>query len=138
MVNKKEVEVTYADTDAMGVVYHANYLIWFEMGRNSFFKSFGYNIKDSTEKGIIFPIKHIDITYKVPSKYGDEIIVTTEVVKIKKTSTKYLQKVYANDVLSCQAYVTIAHVDANSFKPVNIKDYLPDVYNKYLEVMIDE
>ncbi len=135
MINEKKIEVTYADTDAMGVVYHANYLVWFEIGRSSFYKELGYSMMESIDKGIIFPITNIEIKYKTPSKYGDEISVKTEVFKIKKTSTTYLQRAYANGVLSCEAYITIAHVNAENFKPINIEKFLPEVYYKYSEVM---
>ncbi len=134
MIDKKSIEVTYADTDMMGVVYHANYLVYFEIGRNSFFKSLGYKVMDSLETGVVYPIAHIDITYKTPVKYGDDVFVTTQLKDFKKTRTRYLQKVYANDMLCCEAIITLAHVDAKTFKPVNIEKKLPDVYQKYMEV----
>ncbi len=137
MVSIKQVEVTYADTDAMGVVYHANYIVWFELGRSKFFNDAGFSLKECMDKGLIFPVVSVKIDYFTPTKYLDDVEVHTSVKNVSKVATTYLHKVYANGVLSVIGEVKLAHVDADSFKPVNLKKRFEEVYMKYTEEFVN-
>ncbi len=138
MVSKRNVEVTYADTDMMGVVYHANYIVWFELGRNKFLRDAGFSMQECIDRGVIFPIVSVNVQYKSPTKYSDEVEVHTKVAKITKVSTTYIHEVYASGVLSVVGEVVIACVDDKTFKPVNLKKRYPELYQKYSEELVYE
>ncbi|MFV0499050.1 MAG: acyl-CoA thioesterase [Bacilli bacterium] len=131
MISEKKIEVTYFDTDMMGIVYHANYIIWFELGRSKFLKDAGFTIDDCLMRKLIFPIVSVKVDYKTPTKYGDEVIVKTYVKNITKVSTTYIQEVYSNNILSVTGEVKLATVDRDTFLPVNLKKRYKDLYDKY-------
>ena len=67
------VRVRYADTDQMGVVYYANYLVWFEIGRTEWLRDAGWNYRDMEETGISLPVIEAHCVYRQPARYDDEI-----------------------------------------------------------------
>lgn len=72
------VRVRYAETDKMGVVYYANYLVWFEVGRTDLLRSLGWTYKSMEEAGVSLPVIEAHCTYHRPAKYDDELDVKTE------------------------------------------------------------
>src|SRR5947199_4830653 len=81
--NKQEVSfrVRYAETDQMGVVYHANYLIWMEIGRVELVRSRGLNYKDlETSEGIFLGVVEASCRYHFPARYDQEVVVETEII----------------------------------------------------------
>lgn len=138
MISKRNIEVTYADTDMMGIVYHANYIVWFELGRSQFLKDAGFSMNECIERGVIFPIASVNIKYKSPTKYNDDVVVVTKVAKISKVSTTYVHEVYASGVLSVVGEVVVACVDSKTFKPTNLAKKYPELYKKYNEELVYE
>jgi len=78
------VRVRYAETDQMGVVYHANYLVWFEVGRVELMRERGLNYKSlEEEEGCRIVVVEVTARYKAPARYDDELIVETQVVMVR-------------------------------------------------------
>lgn len=73
--------VRYAETDQMGVVYYANYLVWMEIGRVELVRSRGFDYKDLEQEGFYLSVIEANCRYLHPARYDQEIIVRTEVVK---------------------------------------------------------
>jgi acyl-CoA thioester hydrolase len=71
------LRVRYAETDAMGVVYHAHYLIWFEVGRGDYFRAVGQDYGKWEEKGYRLPVSEAYVRYHGPARYGELITVHT-------------------------------------------------------------
>src|SRR5207244_4640545 len=80
------VRVRYAETDQMGVVYHANYLVWFEVGRVEMLRQLGFSYRDMEQQDDCF-IAVVDVRcrYKAPARYDDEIIVRTYLKNIRES-----------------------------------------------------
>ena len=72
------LRVRYAETDKMGVVYHANYFMWFEMGRCELLRGIGRSYRDLEASGIGLPVIEAYCEYKSPARYDDELVVTTK------------------------------------------------------------
>ncbi|WP_276976503.1 thioesterase family protein [Flavobacterium filum] len=72
-----QVRVRYSETDQMGVVYHGNYLPYFEIGRVEWLRNHGISYKSMEENGIALPIVNININYKKPARYDDLLTVRT-------------------------------------------------------------
>jgi acyl-CoA thioester hydrolase len=73
--------VRYAETDQMGVVYHANYLVWMEIGRVELVRSRGLNYKDlEASEGIFLGVVEASCRYHFPARYDQEVVVETEIV----------------------------------------------------------
>jgi len=78
------VRVRYAETDQMGVVYHANYLVWFEVGRVEFIRQLGMDYKSmEQEEGALIAVVEATARYKAPARYDEELIVRTSLAGVR-------------------------------------------------------
>jgi acyl-CoA thioester hydrolase len=86
VINETRIRVRYAETDQMGVVYHANHFIWFEVGRVEFLRQLGFSYKDMEQQDDCF-IAVVDARcrYKAPALYDDEVIVRTRLKNIRES-----------------------------------------------------
>jgi acyl-CoA thioester hydrolase len=72
------VRVRYAETDRMGVVYYANYFVWFEVARADLLRTLGWTYREMEETGVQLPVIEAQCDYRRPARYDDEIEVRTE------------------------------------------------------------
>lgn len=127
------VRIYYEDTDAGGVVYHANYLKFGERARSEFLRNIGHECGNlEKEFGFIFVVKHIDVEYIRPAMLDDALHVETTMLEIKNSSFRMLHLVKRGEELLCQLYVTLVCVDTNTIKPVRIPDMLRTAFEKLL------
>lgn len=132
MKSVKDIEVRYAETDQMGVVYHANYLVWMEVGRTNSFLDMGFNMMDFEEKGYIFPVYSMDIKFLNAARYNEKVRVETEIHEISKLKIVYKQTILNDkDEKKVVAYVTIVCVHKDTFKVVRYDKELPELYKVY-------
>ena len=84
------LRVRYAETDKMGVVYHANYLIWFEIGRTEFCRARGFSYRDMEENENSFlVVAESYCRYKAPAYYDDELLVRTHITELRRRSLRF-------------------------------------------------
>jgi len=86
--------VRYGDTDAMGIVYYANYLRWFEMGRTEMMRHLGIAYKEIEEQGVYLPVSEAFCKYHRPAKYDDVLIVETRIDFLKKVSMQFSYRIF--------------------------------------------
>ncbi|MCG6909943.1 MAG: acyl-CoA thioesterase [Deltaproteobacteria bacterium] len=86
--------VIYADTDNMGVAYHANYLKWFEVGRTEMFRSYGLSYKAIEEKGYIMPVSEAYCKYLASAAYDDVITIETSVDTSFRAGMKFEYRIF--------------------------------------------
>jgi len=135
----RKIEVRYAETDMMGVVYHGNYIVWMEIGRTAFLTALGYNYKDMEDSGVQAPITNVNITYKTPVKYGDDVFIRTWVKKSSPFRTIYRSIVFnSNGEICVDAECQAACVDKDSFKLVSFKKYDPVWYETYQQIAVGD
>src|SRR5215472_8727860 len=72
------VRVRYADTDQMGVVYYANYLVWFEVARTDLLRTLGWTYREMEDTGVFLPVIEAHCEYRRPARYDDEVTIQTE------------------------------------------------------------
>ena len=134
------IPVRYAETDKMAVVYHANYLLYFEDARTRFLEELGYPYARIEQAGYMSPVVSFEVRYGEPLRYGDVAIVRTGVSESRGTKTTYSYEVFkqGDDVEVAKPCVTgtSTHclVDSNTFKPVSIKRTLPELFDLYEQV----
>lgn len=80
------LRVRYAETDAMGVVYHANYLVWFEVGRGDYFRAIGQDYGEWENAGYLLPVTDAYARFHASARYGDLITVRTHMAEIRSRS----------------------------------------------------
>lgn len=84
------VRVRYSETDKMGVVYHANYLIWFEIGRTEFCRARGFSYREMEEDDNAFlVVAESYCRYKAPAYYDDELLIRTHITELRKRSLRF-------------------------------------------------
>jgi acyl-CoA thioester hydrolase len=80
------LRVRYAETDAMGVVYHANYFVWFEVGRGDWFRAFGQDYGEWETLGYFLPVSEAHARFHAPARYADTITVRTRIEEARSRS----------------------------------------------------
>lgn len=113
----KTERVYYEDTDAGGVVYHANYLKYMERCRSAWLENIGFSVAQvQNEQGIIFAVRSAAIDFVAPARLSDELTVDCVVLHVGKVKLQLLQKIYNHQQLLCSATIKLATLDKTSFK----------------------
>lgn len=110
------VRVRYSETDKMGVVYHANYLIWFEIGRTEFCRARGFSYRAMEEDDNAFlVVAESYCRYKAPAYYDDELLIRTHITELRRRSLRFGYEVVRAGDGHCIAEGETGHVvtDAN-------------------------
>lgn len=84
------VRVRYAETDRMGVVYYANYLVWFEVGRADLMRTFGRTYRQLEEEGVVLPVIEAHCEYKQSARYDEELEIRTTGAVLSPVRLKFL------------------------------------------------
>jgi acyl-CoA thioester hydrolase len=86
--------VRYAETDQAGVVYHANYLVWFEIGRVEFCRAHGFNYRDlEVEEEALLPVTEVRAVYRQPAKYDDLLIIRTRLTRLRSRAISFAYEI---------------------------------------------
>ena len=132
--SETKINVRHAETDMMGVVYHANYLVWMEIGRTDLVKNLGLSYKEMEDEGYVSPVTDIQVSYKRGAKYGDEVTVVTKIDYYDGLRTHYGVEMYnQNDELLCTAKVEVIVVKKENFRPISLRKVFPvwhEIYEK--------
>jgi acyl-CoA thioester hydrolase len=133
------IDVRYAETDQMGVVYHANYLVWFEIGRTKFIESLGFRYADMEAEGVLSPVTDIQVSYKKPLTYGQSAVVRTAVLEYTGIKVVYGYEIYNMQGELCVTGSS-AHVcvKKETFRPISIKKHFPDWHAAYVKAKREE
>ncbi|AHG75982.1 tol-pal system-associated acyl-CoA thioesterase [Mannheimia varigena] len=116
------IRVYYEDTDAGGVVYHSNYLKFFERARTEFLRQYNFSQQELFAQSIAFVVKKIEIEYKFPARLDDLLNVETTISAFKKATILFQQNLWKDGGCLSSATVTVACVDLVKMKPIAIPD----------------
>lgn len=132
MISSAEVEVRYAETDQMGVVYHANYLIWMEIGRTKLIKDLGFSYAGMEAEGILSPVIDIQVSYKKPLHYGETATVRTWIEEYDGIRVTYGYEILTqNQEVAVIGFSKHVCVKKDSFRPIQMKKRFPDWHEAY-------
>ena len=118
-VSEVRLRVRYAETDQMGVVYHANHFIWFEVGRVEFLRQLGFSYREMEEDdGCFIAVVDARCRYKAPAHYDDEVIVRTHLKNVRESLVHFGYEIVrvADDVLLAEGETTHVVTDAHMKK----------------------
>ena len=93
ILNRTEIRVIYAETDAMGIVYYANYLRWFEVGRTELMRSMGISYREMEEGGAFLPVSEVFCKYHASARYDDILIIETSLGFLKRASIQFTYRI---------------------------------------------
>ena len=97
--SKTSLRVRYAETDQMGIVYHSNYLIWFEVGRSELLRELSLPYTLFEEQGLGLAVVEANCRYRKPTHYDDELVIVTEMDSISRKTVIFLYRVYRQETL---------------------------------------
>ena len=106
-----EIRVRYQETDAMGVLHHANYFTYFEMGRTELLRTTGRTYREIEEAGVFMVIVKIGCNYKRPAKYDDVLRLRTTTVRVGAAKIEHEYQMFRGEELICEGHSTLACVD---------------------------
>ena len=92
-----DIRVRYAETDQMGVVYHANYLIWCEIGRTDFIRSIGQPYASLEADGLRLAVSEAALRFHASARYDDSLFVHTRLVDVRSRSLTFAYQIVHND-----------------------------------------
>lgn len=93
-VVESSIRVRYAETDQMGMAYYANYLIWMEVGRSDFCRECGFSYRDlEKEEQAYLTVAEANCRYLAPARYDDEILVETELSRVKTRVVEFVYRI---------------------------------------------
>jgi acyl-CoA thioester hydrolase len=123
------LRVRYAETDKMGVVYYANYLVWFEVGRADLLRSLGWSYREMEVAGIALPVIEAHCQYLRPARYDDEIDVRTEGRMLSPVRMEFHYQVVRRDdqTITAEGKTVHAAVDAAG-KPCRLPERVREVF----------
>ena len=112
-VAETEIQILYADTDMMGVIYHGSYIKWLELGRRKLIEDIGYDYLAMEREGYLAPVHNVNITYAKPLKYSDRAFVRTWVEENTGMRTIYgFEIVNGDGEVAYSEFVAAALYDA--------------------------
>ncbi|MEK4029938.1 MULTISPECIES: thioesterase family protein [Bacillaceae] len=133
-ISEKEVQVRYAETDAMQVVYHGQYVVWLELGRTQLIEDLGFNYAEMEKEGYVAPVLDIQLSYKKPFRYGDTAWVYSWIEEYTGVRTVYGYEIKNKEGEVCLTGTTShAVVKKDTFRPVSLKRVFPDWHKVYEE-----
>ena len=133
-ISEKEIEIRYAETDQMGIVYHANYLVWMEIGRTKLIEDLGYTYAALEADGYLAPVTDLSIQYKAAMKYGQRATIRTWIESHGRLRTTYGYKILHEDgKVAATAISEHVIVKKENFRPVSLKKINPEWDAIYLE-----
>ncbi|CAM3443664.1 YbgC/FadM family acyl-CoA thioesterase [Paraphotobacterium marinum] len=131
MKHEYKFKIFYDDTDATGLVYHSNYLKFFERARTVYLQDKNIYQKDLLKNEICFVVAKADLSFLKPAFFEDELIVFTDILYKKKTSVNFCQiLVNSDNKVLCKANITIACVHTKNLKPLRIPEQILQEINK--------
>ena len=126
--HQTQVRVRYSETDQMGVVYHGNYIPYFEIGRVEWLRNKGISYKSMEESGIALPIVSLTLNYKKPARYDDLLTIKTSFKSQSSVKIEFECEITneQNELLTT-AYFLLVFVDLKTGRPIPPPQYINEL-----------
>jgi acyl-CoA thioester hydrolase len=129
--HQSRLRVRYAETDQMGVVHHANYLVWMEIGRVELVRARGCNYKDLEREGLFLSVVGVECRYRYPARYDDQILIQTQIVSANHRVVEFAYEIRSAEPDKLLVEASTKHVWLNrEWRPTR----LPEQYRDLLRV----
>ncbi len=126
-----EVRVRYSETDQMGVVYHGNYLPYFEIGRVEWLRNQGISYKSMEERGVALPIVNLSLNYKKSARYDDILTIKTAFKSQTSVKIEFDCEIRneQNELLTTASFLLV-FVDMKTGRATAAPDYIKEILDK--------
>jgi acyl-CoA thioester hydrolase len=133
-VSETRLRVRYAETDQMGVVYHSNHFIWFEVGRVELLRQMGFSYRDmESQDNCFIAVAEAKCRYRAPARYDDEVLVRTELLNVRDSVVHfgYELRRAADNLLLAEGETT--HIVTDAAMKITV---LPEKYLKVFRAAV--
>jgi acyl-CoA thioester hydrolase len=127
-INETRLRVRYAETDQMGVVYHSNHFIWFEVGRVELLRQLGFSYRDLESKdNLFFAVAEAKCRYRTPVRYDEEVVVRTQLLNVRESVVHFGYELRRVEDGALIAEGETTHIVTNADMKIT---EIPDTYMK--------
>lgn len=137
-INRLEITARYAETDMMGIIHHSVYAVWFEAARTEFIKMTGISYTQLEKSGIMLPLSELCCKYILPVHYEDRVVVETTVSRLTFSRIEFSYNVVLDGKIMVQGKTVHGFVDSKTFRPVNLKKTMPELFAMLSEAVVKE
>ena len=129
-----KIRVRYAETDRMGYVYYGNYAQYFEVGRVEALRQLGLSYKEIEDSGVILPVLDLQVKYKKPALYDDELTISTHIKELPAFRIRFEYEVRnQKDELICTGETSLVFMDPERNKPCRAPEGILDALRAYIK-----
>lgn len=126
-----KIRVRYSETDQMGFAYYGNYASWYEVGRVEALRTLGLSYREMEEQGTMLPVLTLNVKYRKPAKYDDEIQVDTIITELPSRKITFDYKLYCDDELINQGNTELVFIDKATGRPTRCPEILLEALSPY-------
>jgi acyl-CoA thioester hydrolase len=120
------VRVRFADTDAQGIAHNSAYVVWFEVARVEYLRTFAGGYQALRDQGIEAIVLESLCRYRIPVRFDDELVVNTRCLAVRGARFRYEYAITRDEEIVADGHTEHACVDAVTFRPTRIPDWLAD------------
>lgn len=115
---ESRLRVRYKETDQMGIAHHANYIVWFEIGRTDLCRAVGFPYTEIEARGFILVVTEIQCRYRQPFRYDDEVVIRTSLAEAQSRAMKFSYELLLGEELRATGSSSHMWVDRETRRPV--------------------
>ena len=129
-----KITVRYGETDAMAVVHHANYYLYFEVAREDLIKELGISYKELEESGVMLPLVETQCKYIEAAKYDDNLVVEATISQLTPVKVKvaYVIRREEDNKILAKGNTLQAFVDRKTFRIINLKNFNKELWDNLM------
>jgi acyl-CoA thioester hydrolase len=125
-----EIEVRYAETDQMGVVHHANYIVWFELARTHLCALSGFRYAEIERLGYLLMVTRVELRYRRPARYGDTVRVVCWGERLASRGVRFAYQVRRGDELLATGHTEHVWIEAATGRPCRMPEQLRSPFER--------
>ena len=122
-ISETPLRVRYAETDAMGIVHHTAYIVWFEAGRSDWMRQQGYSYADFERAGYLLPLSEVGARFLLPARYDEEVVVRSWVAELRSRKLTFRYEVVRDGAVLVTGFSTHIVTDRDG----RVTTFPPDV-----------
>ncbi len=133
MQHETKIRIYFQDTDAGGIVYHANYLDYAERARSEFLYDIGLSNVALIDKGVAFVVRHLEMDFRASARLDDLLTVTTQIVDIKNASMVMEQNVWRDGQVLVRMILQLAFINPQTMRPIRVPTDMKELFESYMK-----
>ena len=124
-----KIRPRYGETDQMGIIYHGNYFLWYEVARTTFLKEQGLSYRSMEEMGVLLPVIEVSCQYRKSALYDDDLEVFSSIDHLTPTRLSFVYEIVRDGEETIATGKTHhVYLDPEKKRPMNLKRHFPEIY----------